>query len=75
MISTVLFASIHFANGGGIGSVVEILPYLMLGLMMSLAYILTGKSLAYAYMLHVANNGMALLVLYTLAPLLPAAGV
>ncbi len=75
LISTVLFASIHFANGGGIGSVVEILPYLMLGLMMSLAYILTGKSLAYAYMLHVANNGMALLVLYTLAPLLPAAGV
>jgi len=74
-ISTVLFASIHFANAGGISSVAEVLPYVMLGLLMSVAYILSGKSLAYSYMLHVVNNGIALVVVYTLAPLLPTMGL
>ena len=71
LISTVIFAGIHFANAGGISSVVEVLPYLMLGVMMSLAYILSGKSLAYAYMMHVVNNAIALLVVYLLVPLMP----
>ncbi|MCW4465443.1 CPBP family intramembrane metalloprotease [Glutamicibacter sp. MNS18] len=74
LISTVLFTGIHFANAGGISSVAEFLPYVMLGVLMSVAYILSGKSLAYAYMLHVVNNGIALLVVYTLTPILPAAG-
>lgn len=71
LISTVVFAGIHFLNGGGIASVTQILPYLMLGILMSLAYILSGKSLAYAYLLHFINNAMALLMLYLVYPLLP----
>lgn len=74
LISIVLFTGIHFVNAGGISSVVEFLPYVMLGVLMSVAYILSGKSLAYAYMLHVVNNGIAVLMLYVFAPLLPALG-
>lgn len=75
LISTVLFTGIHFVNAGGISSLAEFLPYTMLGVLMSVAYILSGKSLAYAYMLHVVNNGIALLILYFVAPLLPTLGV
>ncbi|MDV2978133.1 UNVERIFIED_CONTAM: type II CAAX endopeptidase family protein [Actinomycetes bacterium ARC8] len=71
LISTVLFASIHFI-GAGIGSWLEVVPYFMLGVMMAVAYILSGKSLAYSYMLHVINNTVALLVVYLIYPLLPA---
>ena len=39
---------------------------------MSLAYVLTGKSLAYSYVLHVFNNAVALILSYTLLPLFPA---
>jgi len=70
VISTVLFAGIHFI-GGGVGSWLEVIPYLMLGIMMGLAYILSGKSMAYSYMFHVLNNTIALLVVYLLYPLLP----
>ncbi|MFJ2618477.1 lysostaphin resistance A-like protein [Glutamicibacter sp. NPDC087344] len=70
VISVLLFAGIHFV-GAGIGSWTEVLPYLMLGVMMSVAYIVTGKSMAYSYMLHVINNGIALLMVYLVYPLLP----
>ncbi|MGO2327341.1 CPBP family intramembrane glutamic endopeptidase [Glutamicibacter arilaitensis] len=70
LVSTVLFAGIHFI-GAGISSWLEVLPYFMLGVMMGLAYILSGKSMAYSYMLHVINNTVALLVVYLLYPLLP----
>ncbi len=70
-ISTVLFAGIHFI-GAGIGSWFEVVPYVMLGITMGLAYILSGKSMAYSYMLHVLNNTIALLVVYLLYPLIPA---
>ncbi|MGO2807969.1 MAG: lysostaphin resistance A-like protein [Glutamicibacter arilaitensis] len=70
LVSTVLFAGIHFI-GAGISSWLEVVPYFMLGVMMGLAYILSGKSMAYAYMLHVINNTVALLVVYLLYPLLP----
>ncbi|MHC6177987.1 lysostaphin resistance A-like protein [Glutamicibacter endophyticus] len=75
VISTVLFASIHFVGSGQLTNIVQVLPYLFLGVLMSLAYILSGKSLAYAYMMHVVNNGIALTVSYTLAPMLPGLGV
>jgi len=71
IISTVLFAGIHFV-GAGVGSWLEVVPYFMLGITMGLAYILSGKSMAYSYMLHVLNNTVALLVVYLLYPLLPA---
>lgn len=70
VISVLLFAAIHFI-GSGIGNWTEALPYLMLGVMMSVAYILTGKSMAYSYMLHVINNTIALLTVYLIYPLLP----
>ncbi|KSU65944.1 CPBP family intramembrane glutamic endopeptidase [Arthrobacter sp. NIO-1057] len=70
-ISTVLFAGIHFI-GAGVGSWLEVVPYVMLGITMGLAYILSGKSMAYSYMLHVLNNTIALLVVYLLYPLIPA---
>ncbi|NQD40847.1 CPBP family intramembrane glutamic endopeptidase [Glutamicibacter halophytocola] len=71
LFSTVLFAGIHFV-GAGVGSWLEVVPYFMLGITMGLAYILSGKSMAYSYMLHVLNNTIALLVVYLLYPLLPA---
>ena len=71
IISTVLFAGIHFV-GAGVGSWMEVVPYFMLGITMGLAYILSGKSMAYSYMLHVLNNTIALLVVYLIYPLLPA---
>lgn len=74
LISVVLFMSIHFI-GSGIGNWTEVIPYVMLGIMMSVAYIVTGKSMAYAYMLHVINNTVALLMLYLVAPLLPTQGI
>lgn len=70
VISVVAFASIHFV-GSGIGNWTEILPYIMLGVMMSVAYILSGRSMAYSYMLHVINNAIALLMVYLVYPLLP----
>lgn len=70
LISTVLFTSIHFV-GAGITSWMEVVPYFMLGVMMGVAYILSGKSMAYSYMLHVINNTVALLVVYLIYPLLP----
>ena len=41
-VISVLFASIHFV-GAGIGSWTEVVPYVMLGVMMAVAYILSGK--------------------------------
>ena len=70
LVSVVLFAGIHFV-GAGIGSPTEVVPYVMLGVLMSLAYIVTGKSMAYSYMLHVLNNTIALLVVYLVQPMLP----
>lgn len=72
LISIIAFAGIHFIGGGGISSIAEVLPYIMLGVLMSVAYILSGKSLAYAYMLHLINNVIALLVVYVIYPLIPA---
>lgn len=69
-ISVVLFASLHFIGAGSF-DLTSAIPYLMLGIMMSVAYVLTGKSLAYSYMFHVFNNSVALILSYTLMPLLP----
>ncbi len=74
LISVVLFMGIHFV-GAGIGNWTEVVPYVMLGVMMSAAYILSGKSMAYSYMLHVINNTVALLMVYLVYPLLPSQGI
>jgi membrane protease YdiL (CAAX protease family) len=67
-ISVVLFTSLHFIGAGSF-DLTSAIPYTTLGIMMSLAYVLTGKSLAYSYVLHVFNNAVALILSYTLLPL------
>lgn len=70
-ISMVLFASIHFISTGFSFDPVQIVPYLTLAAAISVAYVLTGRSLAYATILHVFNNLVSIVVAYTLLPLLP----
>ncbi len=70
-ISMVLFASIHFISTGFDFDPVQIIPYLTLAAAISVAYVLTGRSLAYATILHVFNNLVSIVVAYTLLPLLP----
>ncbi|MFB0833533.1 CPBP family intramembrane glutamic endopeptidase [Arthrobacter halodurans] len=68
-ISILLFAGIHFVGAGSF-DVTSLVPYLTLGTVISVAYVLSGKSLAYSYVLHLFNNGVALVLAYTVLPLL-----
>ena len=67
-ISVVLFTALHFVGTRSF-DITSAVPYTTLGIMMSVAYVLTGKSLAYSYVLHVFNNSVALVISYTLLPL------
>ncbi|MGG5752558.1 lysostaphin resistance A-like protein [Zafaria sp. Z1313] len=69
VVSIALFAGIHFIGTGSF-DVSSLVPYLTLGTVISVAYVLTGKSLAYAYILHFFNNAVALSLAYTVLPLL-----
>lgn len=69
LISIVLFAGMHFVGSGSF-DITSAIPYVTLGTVISVAYVLAGKSLAYSYMLHFFNNAVALTVQYTLLPLL-----
>ncbi|MGO1885989.1 MAG: lysostaphin resistance A-like protein [Citricoccus sp.] len=71
VISMVLFASIHFISTGFNFDPVQIIPYLTLAAAITVAYVLTGKSLAYATILHVFNNLVSIVVAYSVLPLLP----
>jgi uncharacterized protein len=73
VISMVLFALIHFLSTGFTFDPVEVVPYLTLAAAITVAYVLTGKSLAYSTILHVFNNLVSIVVAYTLLPLLPDA--
>lgn len=66
-ISAVLFTGLHFV-GSGTFDLTSAIPYTTLGIMISVAYVLTGKSFAYAYVLHFFNNAVALTASYTLLP-------
>lgn len=74
-ISVLLFPMIHFIPALiGISddlSLVTFIPYVTMGAAFTLVYILAGRSLLYAWMLHAANNCMAVLLQYFLLPLLP----
>ena len=69
VISVVLFTSLHFIGAGSF-DLTSAIPYTTLGVMMSVAYVLTGKSLAYSFILHAFNNAVALSLAYTLLPLI-----
>ncbi|WP_189351239.1 CPBP family intramembrane glutamic endopeptidase [Zhihengliuella salsuginis] len=66
-VSVVAFAGLHFI-GSGTFDPVSAIPYLVLGVAISLAYVFTGKSLAYAYVLHFFNNAVSLTLAYSLGP-------
>jgi uncharacterized protein len=68
-VSVVLFAAMHFVGSGSF-DISSAIPYITLGTVISVAYVLSGKSLAYAYVLHLFNNGIALVLAYTVLPLL-----
>lgn len=68
-ISAVLFTSLHFVGAGSF-DLTSAIPYTTLGIMISVAYVVTGKSLAYAYVLHFFNNAVALSLSYLLLPFL-----
>lgn len=71
-ISVITFPLLHFLPSylAGVGdlNIVTFLPYLTMGLAFTLAYILTGRSLIYAWLLHAFNNVMSLLVTYYVMP-------
>lgn len=69
-ISILAFAFMHFVGTGFHFDLVQVLPYLTLSIVISVAYVITGKSLGYAYVLHVFNNLVALSVSYLLLPAL-----
>ncbi|MDI3330290.1 MAG: CPBP family intramembrane metalloprotease [Micrococcus sp.] len=69
VLSMVLFAMIHFISTGFRFNPVELIPYLTLAAAICVAYVLTGKSLAYVVILHVFNNLVSIVVAYTLLPL------
>lgn len=64
--SSVLFMFLHFIGAGEMPSVSTGAPYLVMGLVFGTAYILSGKSIAYSWILHMFNNGVALALMYTL---------
>lgn len=69
VISIVLFAGIHFVGSGSF-DLTSAIPYVTLGTVISVAYVLSGRSIAYSYLLHLFNNAVALSISYTLLPLL-----
>lgn len=69
--SAAVFMSLHFI-GKEWPSIATGAPYFVMGIAFGVGYVLTGKSLAYSYVMHAFSNGMALVMSYALAPLLPA---
>jgi len=69
LLSVALFAGIHFVGTGTFDPVAAV-PYVSLGAVISVAYVLSGKSLAYSYVLHAFNNAIALIISYTVLPLI-----
>jgi membrane protease YdiL (CAAX protease family) len=69
LLSVALFAGIHFVGSGSFDPVAAV-PYVSLGAVISVAYVLSGKSLAYSYVLHAFNNAIALIISYTVLPLI-----
>lgn len=49
-------------------TLISVVPYVVMGSVFTLAYILTGRSLVYAWLLHAFNNVMALVMAYFVQP-------
>lgn len=74
-ISVMVFPLIHFIPAlVGLTddlSLLTFIPYVTMGTAFTLVYILAGRSLFYSWLLHAANNSMAVLLQYFVVPLLP----
>ncbi|WP_218221174.1 type II CAAX prenyl endopeptidase Rce1 family protein [Nesterenkonia sp. Act20] len=78
VISVITFPLLHFIPAlvtmlvsPGVATdltVISVVPYLVMGSIFTLAYILTGRSLVYAWLLHAFNNVMALVMAYFVQP-------
>lgn len=72
VISVITFPLLHFIPALiGLSddlSVVTVIPYVTMGIIFTVAYILTGRSLIYAWLLHAFNNFMSLVMMYFVAP-------
>ncbi|MEO4037922.1 type II CAAX endopeptidase family protein [Micrococcaceae bacterium Sec6.3] len=71
VVSILAFTLLHFLGTGGDFDLVETIPYVTLAVAITVSYILMGKSFGYAVLLHMTNNGIAIAMLYLVAPLLP----
>lgn len=71
VVSVLAFTLLHFLGTGGDFRLVETVPYLTLAVAITVSYILMGRSFGYAVLLHMVNNGIAIAILYLMAPLLP----
>ena len=71
VVSVLAFTLLHFLGTGGQFDLVETVPYLILAIAITVTYILMGRSFGYAVLLHMVNNGIAIALLYLVAPLLP----
>ncbi|MCK6091177.1 CPBP family intramembrane metalloprotease [Micrococcus endophyticus] len=71
VVSMLAFTLLHFLGTGGQFDLVETVPYLTLAIAITVTYILMGRSFGYAVLLHMVNNGIAIAMLYLVAPLLP----
>lgn len=74
VISVVPFAFLHVSSelfAGDMQAVLmTVVPYLTMSIVFTLAYIFSGRSLLFVWLLHAFNNCMAVTLQYWLAPLL-----
>ncbi|GAA1810777.1 CPBP family intramembrane glutamic endopeptidase [Nesterenkonia flava] len=72
VISVAIFAFMHVAvelfSGDWMLLLLTVVPYLTMSVAFTVAYILTGRSLAFVWLLHAFNNCVALLVTYYVLP-------
>lgn len=61
-ISALVFTGMHFAFTG-VNSVAEVIPYLLLALVLSVSYVMTGMNLGYSILIHMFNNLIAFSVM------------
>jgi uncharacterized protein len=71
VLSALLFMSLHFI-GKEWPTPITAAPYVVMGLSFGAGYVLSGKSIGYAWVMHAFSNLMALSLSTLLAPYLPS---
>lgn len=70
VVSVLAFTLLHFVSTGFHFDLIQTVPYLTLAVAITVSYILLDLSFGYAVLLHMVNNGIAIAMLYLVAPLL-----